>query len=479
MAANPNSPMDETPQIPNGAASPAGNEIQRPEPPRKKRKKKLWIILGVVILAVLVFNPFSLIFLSVFVGMGHIKIVEAKLQKPAVYEPVAERLATYCQSDQSLFPKILSYAWLPVEISRLGHPWCEIATNFASVEMGGGFYHFGYTLELDETASTPAKNVWHLVGNDEAGSVPATNVWNLFLAREGSSNKLLMTLRLAATQHVTGEDLEKLVGASFDQSIKEGDGGYQSKVMLQLRFGQTTQAVATCMDWMKAKPDSWRARFTYAHVRCRMGETEPAAAQFSDWVDTHKAFGNYIYLALFNYREGRTNQAVNAVRMALSQPLVELPDEGASIFYLAQNGAMIAYTAGDFDLCLSICDKMLADSDRQNWWKRNALRIKAAATFMKGNQTAAIDLMKQAENANDPDPFSHEPRAKADQVLLGAIQRKDAESVRNIGNWSDELEKWYSPFETDESEFHGSDLHIPTPYPASWKTDYINPSTPQ
>ncbi len=107
------------------------------------------------------------------------------------------------------------------------------------------------------------------------------------------------------------------------------------------------------------------------------------------------------------------------------------------------------------------------------------MRIKAAATFMKGNQAAAIDLMKQAEKANDPDPFSHELRAKADQVLLDAIQKKDAKGVRNIGNWSDEMEKWYSPFETDESEFHGSDLRIPTPYPASWKSDYINPNTPQ
>lgn len=480
MAANPNSPMDETPQVPNDASPPVGSGIQPPEQPQKKRKRKLKIILGVlglIILAVLIFNPISLMIFGFFLGTRQIRIIEGKLQKSDVYVPVAQRLAVYCQSDQSLFPKILSYAWLPEEISHLGQPWCEIATNFASVEMGGGFYHFGYTLELDEKASTPAKNVWHLVGNNETGSVPATNVWNLFLAHEGSTNKLLTTLRLAATQHVTAEDLEKLVGASFDQSIKEGNGGYQSKVMLQLRYGQTTQAVETCVHWMKAKPDSWRARFTYAHVRCRLGETEPAAAQFNDWVDAHKNFGNYIYLALFNYREGLTNQAVNAVRMALGQPLVELPDEGASIFYLAQNGALIAYTGGDYDLCLSMCDKMLADSYRQNWWKRNAWRIKAAATCMKGDQTAAIDMMKQAQKANDPDPFSHEPRAKADQVLLDAIQKKDVENVRNIGNWSDELEKWYSPFETDESEFHGSDLRIPTPYPASWKSDYINPKT--
>jgi len=319
MADKPNFPMDEMPQVPNNDSPPVGGGIQPSEPPRKKRKRKLWILLGLVILAVLIFNPISLIILSVVVARVHITMIEAKLQKPAVYEPVARTLATYCQSDQSLFPKILSYAWLPGEISHLGHPWCEVTTNSAFVELGGGFYHFGYKLELDEVASTPAKDVFQLLGQNGTASTLGTNVWHLFLAREGSQDKPLMTLRLAATEHMTAADLEKLVGASFDQSIKEGSGGYRSKVLLQLRFGQMAQAAATCVDWMKAKPDSWLARFTYAHVRCRLGETEPAATEFNEWVDTHKSFGNCIYLALFNYREGRTNQAVQAVQLALSR----------------------------------------------------------------------------------------------------------------------------------------------------------------
>ena len=134
-----------------------------------------------------------------------------------------------------------------------------------------------------------------------------------------------MTLKLATAEHLTAADLEKLVGASFDQSIVAGSGGYQGKVMLQLRFGQTAQAAATCEDWLKAKPDSWLAHFTYAHVQCRLGQAEPAAAQFSGWVNAHKNFAHCIYLALFDYREGRTNQAVQAVRLALDQPLVEPP----------------------------------------------------------------------------------------------------------------------------------------------------------
>ena len=248
--------------------------------------------------------------------------------------------------------------------------------------------------------------------------------------------------------------------------------------MLQLRFGQTAQAAATCEDWMKARPDSWKARLTYAHIRCRLGEIEPADTQFSKWVHANKNFPFCIYLALFNYREGRTNEAVAAVRLALDQPLVEPPGTGGSKFYLGQNGALIAYDGGDYDLCQSMCDKMLADSDHQKWWRREAFRDKAAVMAMKGNQPAAIDLMKQAENANEHNSFGPDEKAKADHKLLEAIQQKNTDFIRDFRNWADAREKWYSPFETDESGWHGDDLNIPTPFPAAWKTDLINTNLP-
>lgn len=278
---------------------------------------------------------------------------------------------------------------------------------------------------------------------------------------------------------MAADDLEKLVCATFDQSIKEGHGGYQSKVMTQLRFGHPAKAASTCEEWMKARPESRLARFTYAHVRCRLGQTELAAAQFSEWVNAHKDFANCIYLALFNLREGRTNQAVEAVRLGLVQPLTESPDADVNPFYLAVNGAMIAYCGGDYDLCESLCDKLLADSNKEKWWRRGALRIKAAAVFMKGQQTKAVALMKDAEDAGDPTRFSHEFQAKADQLLLDAMQSNNTKGVRDFAKWVDELDQWYSPFETDESGFHGSGLGVPTPYAGSWKTDYMNGNADQ
>lgn len=65
--------------------------------------KKIWSILTSIaaiafsILLLMVFGP---IFLS-FVGVW---LVEAKMRKPRVYEPVGRSLALYCQSDKSLLP---------------------------------------------------------------------------------------------------------------------------------------------------------------------------------------------------------------------------------------------------------------------------------------------------------------------------------------------------------------------------------------
>jgi tetratricopeptide (TPR) repeat protein len=303
---------------------------------------------------------------------------------------------------------------------------------------------------------------------------------SLFLARENSPDKLLTTLSLASTKHLTGGDLEKLVVGNFDQAIKDNQpGAYRGKVILQLRFGQTGQAAATCTDWIKAKPDSWLPRFAQAHIQCRLGETEPAAAQFGEWVNAHKNFAHCIYLALFNYRESRTNQALEAVRLALGQPFVESPGTDGNKFYLGQNGALIAFAAGDYDLCVSLCDKLLANVGADNYWRRQVLRIKAAVMSIKGDPSVAVDLMNQAGKVNKSDAFSDAGMAKADQVLLDAIEKKNITFIRDFRNWIDELDSWFTPFETDESEFHGSDLRVPTPYPEAWKTDRMNPNAPQ
>jgi hypothetical protein len=207
-------------------------------------------------------------------------------------------------------------------------------------------------------------------------------------------------------------------------------------------------------------------------VRCRLRETEKAAADFSSWVHSHPNFAHCTYLALFQFREGRTNEALAAVRLALQQPFVEPIGTDGNKFYLGQNDALIAYEAGEFDLTLAVCDKLLSDPHQEDWWKRNILRIKAALTLMRGNQIAATSEMQHAIASRRHDTFSEEPQVKADDELLAAIKGGDTEYVRSLANWIDDGDKWFSPFEIDETGTHGV-ANVPNPYPASWKSDQM------
>src|SRR5438309_1238485 len=61
------------------------------------------------------------IFLIVASQIHATKKQEARLSTPAIYQPVAQRLALYCQSDLKLIPEYISPAWFPPEMS--GFPY--------------------------------------------------------------------------------------------------------------------------------------------------------------------------------------------------------------------------------------------------------------------------------------------------------------------------------------------------------------------
>jgi hypothetical protein len=418
----------------------------------------IWLCVALVVTAgfMVVFGR-SFIIDTLF-GMGGIRRMEAQLRTPEVYTPAALRLATYCQSDQKLFPQYLSSVWLPVELQHVGGGYASIRTNGAYVEFGGGFYHFGYQLELKEAAS---------------GSV--TNVWELSQFAEGSqSNRLLVRVEIPKAQHVGADELQKLVLGGFDDSLKSGNlDAFRSKVLFQLRFRNERDAVRTCNDWIARQPDNWLPRFTCAHVRCRVGEYDAAAADFTAWTQAHKNFPHCIYLALFQLREGRTNDALQAVRWALEQPFAEPRGTDGSKFYLGQNGALIAFMNGDYNLCTAMCDKILSDPGREDWWRPKVLRTKAAAIFLRGQQGPALDFLREAESHKVHDSFMEPDMAKADSALRDAIASNDISAVKDVHSslWAEDSDKWFSPFDLDETGIHG--MKVPTPYPKSWKTDKI------
>ncbi|MCL1920102.1 MAG: DUF1080 domain-containing protein [Kiritimatiellaeota bacterium] len=168
-----------------------------------KRVSKKWrIAIGIIwfgFLAVLFLNPISLVVIPFTIKTAQMEVIT--LRKPKVYMHVGETLALCCQSYPSVHSFLekdnwdvnsFSYDWVPEGknvASGKGHG--QVKGNSAYLEMGGGFYHYGYRLVLDADVSTAA-----------------TNVWNLYqYSIEGAKRRLLWTFHTDATRHFTSDEL--------------------------------------------------------------------------------------------------------------------------------------------------------------------------------------------------------------------------------------------------------------------------------
>ena len=369
---------------------------------------------------------------------------EGMLQKPSVFEPTAEALALYCQSSPEFFPDDLSYAWMPPEMADVGgYPWVTVSTNGASVEMGGGFYHFGYELNMDTERSNGQ-----------------TNVWVLCFYSEGSGQKRLTEVALPKTRQLTQQELITRVIAGFDHRLKvfpTDNEAFKGKVQFFLHFGEMERAKTACMRWAEASPDYWMPHSTLAHIRSRMNEAEVAQADYTAWTSSHTNFSNYICLFLFNMREGRDSEALVAIKQALAQPFVETPNSDGSKFYLGHNGAIFAFSQGEYDLALDMCEKMLADSRDEEWWLRRIWKTRAAILFMKGEKAGALTSMKKAaEYGKKESVVASSGDFQRDNGMLNAIKAGDVGFVKNYNNWKDEDFSWFSPpFNSIQAGFIG------------------------
>jgi tetratricopeptide (TPR) repeat protein len=403
---------------------------------------------------------------AVALGQLQIKTEEAKLRQPGVYEPVAKRLALYCQSDPKFFSELLSGAWLPDELAQIGNDgMLTVGPNFASVEMGGGFHHFGYQLSLDQRASTPIIKTWRLT----------------FYSEDARPETMpLTTLQLPAADHLEADALLKLVLAGFDRAAAQNPNDKTApsgKIFLLLRFGKLPEAAMAGQDWIQRRPDFWLPRFATAHLRSRLGEYDAAARDYAAWTQAHPSFSHAICLALFNHREGSTPAALKAVRLALEQPFVEPLDGSAAAnkFYLGHNGAIMAVLAGDYDLSLAMCDKMLADPADDKWWKVKILKLRAAVMLTKGNQAAAREDLRRAQAVKDASRIKL-PVNASDAQFEAAIETNDTVFVKTPANWLDQSDGWFNPFNIGVVGGEARDHQIPTIYPKSWPSDLMKPA---
>jgi tetratricopeptide (TPR) repeat protein len=257
--------------------------------------------------------------------------------------------------------------------------------------------------------------------------------------------------------------------AGYDRRLTsepDAERAWEGKVLLLRRFGKTDDAISVCNDWIDRQPTYWRPRFISAHLRSRVGEIDDAAADFAEWAETNRNFPHFIYLFLFDLREGRHDTALTAVGRALEQPFLEPPKCSGNKFYLGHNAAVFAFAQEDYALCIAMCDKMLADERREVYWRQRILVLKAAAHVMLGEEQPAREAVAAIPNpgrfgitAND---------ASRHRQFLEAVKRADTDLLRDYTNWKNEGVDWFSPVDMYDSLLYRSDGK-PLLYREDWR----------
>jgi hypothetical protein len=104
------------------------------------------------------------------------------LQESNVFTPAALTLARMCQAGVTKEYERLTNL-VPSLKSEMGDCWGNINPNGASMEFGGGFWHFGYELQRDDSKFSAE-----------------TNYWILTMYTEGETNRTLLTFSLPASE---------------------------------------------------------------------------------------------------------------------------------------------------------------------------------------------------------------------------------------------------------------------------------------
>jgi hypothetical protein len=334
----------------------------------------LWTIgIALILVAAWFFTPLPMI-LGVSLSMSRIRWVEAQMQKASVYLPLSTNLALYCQSRDDLqITNRIAASRLPHPLPSLGSPWASFETNFAHVEFGGGFYHYGYRLHLDESASSPQ-----------------SNIWEIYLCREGQQEKILHRFALppsarlnvaAFTSNSISECNRRLLKSPHDLDL------HKAKISLLLQYS-TNEVRTACVDAAKELPDHWWPRLTLALLDTRKGNPAEAAREFVKFVEAKPSYSRYIYLAYFYQVIDRPRETALAIEKAISFPIVDLDDDENNTECRGYSAGIYAFRSREYSTVVKLCNALLPIKENGNYAKSALQDLKfAAESAMAGSNS--------------------------------------------------------------------------------------------
>ncbi len=176
------------------------------------------------------------------------------------------------------------------------------------------------------------------------------------------------------------------------------------------RNEQFKEAKDACLKCLEGWPDLWWANVMLSLIEVRLSRTNEAEERLLPWVKKHDEFHHWFFAAHFYEAAGEKEKCAAALRKAAQSPLdtlwVEWQDTGehlgsVSVYSSAWYAALIAYRAGELDMCLEICD----------CWERYVIKEKYGAPGFNVFQAACYlnqgkfdEAKKAIESAVKPPP---------------------------------------------------------------------------
>lgn len=349
---------------------------------KQRTRTLLWVAIGLVIGV-----PFCLLggwvtitLLLLNGSQEQIAAAEHEMQQPAFYQPVLRDLALFCQTYGAAFrdAKIMEIEkeWLPDSAQKLNCRYCAIGSNYLSLEFGGGFHHFGYSVLLDDKASNTTEKVWRFsfYSEDKNNDLPVE----------------LTSIRLPSTAACT--DLIGNALAHYDQETAKSPEDlsiYQHEFLFCLKFEHNREA-AQCLEIAQQNlPEHWWPPFALDVVQNKL-HYQPPQNRLERWVADHPSYLAYACLVWLYKLENEPSQAANAGEMMLRFEPNDDPLFRNNFCAWTEDVSVYLYHSGFHDLAAELCRKIqpkLNDSQNRSYasWLKPFQRLEAA--FSEGSAT--------------------------------------------------------------------------------------------
>lgn len=327
-----------------------------------------WLI-GAVIIAIAIvllwfFTPFGM-FIAISIQMTKIHRQEQKMQRPEFYVPLATNLALYCQSvDELQLTNTIGASRLPQPLPRLGSPWGMFYTNYAHIEFGGGSYHYGYRIKLDEEASNSRRNVWEL-----------------YFHRDNPPDKLLHRVAITPTARVPLGMFVSNSIAEYDRRLAKEPTDlhlHRAKIAFLLEHSRP-QVRPACIEAVQALPNHWWPRMTLALVDSGKGKFAEASNDFRSFTEAHPGFSRYLYLAYFYQLTGKPHESAQAIEKAITFPIKDLDDDENNSECRGYTMGVYAFRNREFAAVVKLCDALLPVKENGGYAKSALRTLKSAA----------------------------------------------------------------------------------------------------